>query len=129
MDLSQKKLTKEEWEALEVPVDKGEYRILKLIKDGWENPDITMNDANTLLKMMRITDNIEMFHGYFYTKYFKEIVQKLVKKYSLNFDTKEKKSKKKIKKKDMIRMQNFDKKVDDLDKTEIYEYLLLKMAR
>ena len=39
--------------------------------------------------------------------------------------TQEKKSKKKIKKKDMIRMQNFDKKVDDLDKTEIYEYLLL----
>ena len=70
MDLSQKKLTKEEWEALEVPVDKSEQRILKLIKDGWENPNITMNDANTLLKMMKITENLDMFHGYFYTKYF-----------------------------------------------------------
>tara|TARA_B110000261_G_scaffold47630_1_gene56158 strand:+ start:681 stop:3089 length:2409 start_codon:yes stop_codon:yes gene_type:complete len=129
MDLSQKKLTKEEWEALEVPVDKAEQRILKLIKDGWENPDITMNDANTLLKMMKITDNLDMFHGYFYTKYFKENVQKLVKKYSLKFDTKEKKSKKKIKKKELFRMQNFDKKVDDLDKTDIYEYLLLKMVK
>jgi len=129
MDLSQIKLTKEEWEALEVPVNKDEKRILKLIKDGWEDPEITINDANTLLKMMKITENLEMFHGYFYKKYFKENVDKLVKKYSLNFDTEEKKSKKKIKKKDMIRMQNFDKKVDDLDKTEIYEYLLLKMAK
>lgn len=129
MDLSQKKLTKEEWEALEVPVDKSEQRILKLIKDGWENPNITLNDANTLLKMMKITENLDMFHGYFYTKYFKEIIQKTVKKYSLNFDTKEKKSKKKIKKKELFRMQNFDKKVDELDKTEIYEYLLLKMVK
>ena len=129
MDLSQKKLTKEEWEALEVPVDKAEQRMLKLIKDGWENPNITMNDANTLLKMMKITENLDMFHGYFYTKYFKEIIQKIVKKYSLNFDTKEKKSKKKIKKKELFRMQNFDKKVDELDKTEIYEYLLLKMVK
>ena len=129
MDLSQIKLTKEEWEALEVPVSKGEKRILKLIKDGWEDPEITINDANTLLKLMRITENLEMFHSYFYTKYFKDSIQKLVKKYSLKFDTKEKKLKDKIKKKDMIRMQNFDKKVDDLDKTEIYEYLLLKMAK
>jgi len=129
MDLSQKKLTKEEWCALEVPVDKSEQRILKLIMDGWEDPDITTNDANTLLKMMKITENLEMFHGYFYTKYFKDDVQKLVKKYSLNFDTKEKKSKKKIKKKELFRMQNFDKKIDELDKTEIYEYLLLKMVK
>ena len=58
MDLSQIKLTKEEWEALEVPVSKEEKRILKLIKDGWEDPEITINDANTLLKMMRITENL-----------------------------------------------------------------------
>lgn len=129
MDLTQTKLTKEEWCALEVPVNKIERRILKLIKDGWSDPAITINDANTLLKMMRITENLEMFHGYFYTKYFKDSIKKIVKKYSLNFDTNEKKSKTNIKKKDIIRMQNFDKKVDNLDKTEIYEYLLLKMAK
>lgn len=129
MDLSQKKLTKEEWCALEVSVDKTEMKILKLIMDGWENPETTINDANTLLKMMKITENIDMFHGYFYKKYFSDKVQKLVNKYSLSFKIKENKTKKQIKKKDMIRMKNFDKKVELLDNTEIYEYLLLKMTK
>ena len=45
MDLRQKRLTAEEWDALEVPVSKDELRILKLIHDGFDNVNITDNDT------------------------------------------------------------------------------------
>ena len=45
MDLRQKRLTAEEWDALEVPVSKDELRILKLIHDGFNNVNITDNDT------------------------------------------------------------------------------------
>ena len=40
MDLTQKKLTKSEWEFLEIPVDKKEFKILKLIFNSRENVEI-----------------------------------------------------------------------------------------
>ena len=47
MDLRQNKLTKEEWCALEVPVDDKEKRILKLIYDSWEDPNISENNVKS----------------------------------------------------------------------------------
>ena len=72
MDLTQSKLNKEEWTALEVPLPEDERKILRMIHHGWENPDITSNDANSIISMMRITENIETFHPVFYEMYFKE---------------------------------------------------------
>ena len=40
MDLSQKKLTKSEWEFLEIPVDSKELKILNLIYNSRENVNI-----------------------------------------------------------------------------------------
>ena len=41
MDLRQQKLTKSEWEYLEVPVGTKEKQILDLIYNGYENQDYT----------------------------------------------------------------------------------------
>ena len=49
MDLRQNKLTKEEWCALEVPVDDKEKNILRLIYDSWENPEIKQNSLKSYL--------------------------------------------------------------------------------
>ena len=37
MDLTQQKLTKSEWDYLEVPVNSNEKKILKLIYNGYDN--------------------------------------------------------------------------------------------
>ena len=81
MDLRQNKLTKEEWEALEVPVHQKELIILKLIKEGYSNLNIRYNNIPSLLDFMKITKDIPLFHGYLYGKYCKDKFDKLVKKY------------------------------------------------
>ena len=39
----QEKLTRQEWEGIEVPLPSNELEILSLIKKGWHNPDIIIN--------------------------------------------------------------------------------------
>ena len=57
MDLSQTKLSKEEWESLEVPVTPNELRILKLIGSGYENINIKFNDTISLLNFIKLSKN------------------------------------------------------------------------
>ena len=89
MDLTQQKLTKSEWEYLEIPVDIKEKRILNLIYNGYDNVNLTENDALTLLLHMKINIDDITFHAYLYESYFKKIIDKLDKKYNLNFEDKE----------------------------------------
>ena len=128
MDLRQQKLTKSEWEFLEVPVSKKEKTILDLIYNGYENQDYTFNTSLSLLGYMKIfTDDIS-FHKYLYDSYFKEIIYKIIKKYDVDFDIKNilknVKSIKKLKQRDLIRIKNSTKKMEDL-KDKIYEFILL----
>ena len=129
MDLSQEKLTKSEWEYLEIPVDRPEHRILKLIYNGYDNTEITENDALTLLLHMKINYTDITFHYYLYNNYFKKNIEKLNTRYSLEFEDEQykKTSKKKIKlkTKDAIRIKNSSQKIDTL-KSNIYEFILLK---
>ena len=43
MDLQQRKLTKSEWDSIEMPLSKSEVEILQLIADGYDNIDIKYN--------------------------------------------------------------------------------------
>ena len=69
MDLRQNKLTKGEWEALEIPVSAEELKILKLIQDGYENLNIRFNEMSSLINFMKITSKVDIFHEYLYTRY------------------------------------------------------------
>jgi len=128
MDLTQQKLTKSEWEYLEIPVDIKEKRILNLIYNGYDNVNLTENDALTLLLHMKINIDDITFHAYLYESYFKKIIDKLDKKYNLNFEDKEYKKiikkKTKLKTKDLIRIKNSSQKIENL-KENIYEFILL----
>ena len=127
MDLTQSKLNKEEWTALEVPLPEDERKILRMIHHGWENPDITSNDANSIISMMRITENMKQ--SIFYEMYFKEKILSMSKKYNLSWKKKKNKKKKmKLKKKEEIRIKNFDKKMGS-SKDSIYEFILLKNVK
>ena len=58
MDLAQRKLSKEEWDSLEVPVSKKELRILKLIQEGYENVNVVYNDTVSLLNFIKIVFSV-----------------------------------------------------------------------
>ena len=129
MDLTQQKLTKSEWEYLEVPVNIKEKKILELIYKGFDNINYTYNESKSLLGFMKINeDSDENFHLYLFENYFKKIIIKIIKKYELSFDIKKilknEKKMKKLKQKDLIRLKNSSKKIDEL-KEYVYEYILL----
>ena len=81
MDLAQRKLSQEEWESLEVPILGKELQILKMIKGGYNDINITSNNTQTLLNFIKIeSKDIEPYHHYLYDTYFKTILMTIEKK-------------------------------------------------
>ena len=129
MDLTQQKLTKSEWDFLEVPVNGNEKKILKLIYNGYDNTSYTTNESNSLLGWMKIGTDEDQFHLYIYEENFQKIVSKVIKKYDLSFVMqRDKRNNKKLKKQDLIRISNSSKKMDDI-KDSIYEFILLNNVK
>ena len=46
MDLKQRKLSKSEWESIEIPVSKAETEILRLITNGFSNVHLKVNKTD-----------------------------------------------------------------------------------
>lgn len=127
MDLAQRKLSKEEWDSLEVPVSQDELRILKLIQDGYDNVNIVYNDTLSLINFIKISEGgTEEHHRFLYDEYIKTPFDNLTKKYKLKLAKTEKKKKKKtkLKKADIIRIQNTDKKIKAI-RYKIFEFVIL----
>lgn len=143
MDLRQTKLTKKEWESIEVPIMGIEQEILTLIKRGYSNPNYHYNKSLSLLSYMKLVSdeddsNRSKYHVFLYNKYFKEKVEKLITKHdmtSINIVVKEPKktkgsNKDVIDKRDLIRIENTNKKIsDNLDSLDIYEFVLLSNCK
>ena len=129
MDLSQQKLTKEEWDALEVPINKEEKKILKMIMDGYEDLNIVDNDTKSIMTYMKIIDDIDFYYDCLYKEYFMQQINKLCKKYNYQYDyTPMVKKIKRIKSSEQIRIRNFDKKIEE-NKLFIFEYILLDFIK
>jgi hypothetical protein len=152
MDFSQTKLTKMEWESIEIPPNEHEKRILKMIHEGFLDVTIKSNDNVSLLSYMKIehTPEIEM---YIYTKYFQHELQSMVqqqtgeekgtknkrpalKKMSSQFaafrpempNMTKCKPPKKI---DLLRLQNTDAALNsvEFDKSKIVEFIQIDFCR
>ena len=76
MDLNQRKLTKSEWESIEVPVSKSELEILQLIIDGFDNVNIRVNNNKSLFMYLKI-EYSEKVEEYVYNKYFRDRVKSI----------------------------------------------------
>ena len=125
MDFTQGKLTKSEWDGVEVPDSHDEQQIYQLIKDGYHNVNIVRNSSHTLLQYMKITASDEM-HAHMYELYFKMHVDEMREAFGLSeFETNTDK-KKLVKKADLIRIQNTTSNLDD-QKQKIYEFVLLSL--
>ena len=126
MDLFQSKLTKSEWESIEVPVHTDEKQILQMIVEGYHDLNISRNNTISLLAFLKIpySENIE---AYIFDNYFRSEIAIQANKYDLTIDLTEKyNSKKPIKKGDSMRFeQNSVKKLNDV---MIFEFIILQIT-
>ena len=97
MDFTQGKLTKSEWDSVEVPDSHEEQQIYQLIKEGYHDVSIVRNSSQTLLQYMKIAPSDEM-NAHMYELYFKTHVDEMCEAFCLS-DFKTDTDKKKLVKK------------------------------
>ena len=109
--LIQVKLTGEEWNGVEIMEPEDEMRILKLIIDGFHDVNMVFNLHLSLISRLKITHTPEM-EDYLFDEYFKKRVERVISIGGLNSRSKvfeiTGKSKKVMKKVDLMRIQNMN---------------------
>lgn len=133
MDLSQNKLTRAEWETIEIPVSSKEKQVLLLLKNGYNNVNVHTNENQSMFSFVKI-EKTEASEYTLYKKYFENIIVKMVAKYGgkktveidvskIGSDIKQKT----MKGADIIRIQNLDATIT-MNKPHIFEFLLLELT-
>ena len=122
MDLEQNKLTKSEWESIEIPIAETEKDILKLIIKGFNNVNIKANDTLTILSYLKL-QNIEHINNYIFMKYIQPEIIAIYKKYNakyspLNLNIKT------LNKADVIRFEHMEKTLLER-RDNIFEFILI----
>jgi len=156
MDLTQTKLTKSEWESIEIPIHEKEKKIVRVIMDGFNDVSIRYNENKSMyqfLNFMDIQDSLETYDFYFYNQFFeKEIgiycsseslksamkkeefvdvasICSSVQSWKTNiFQQYQKKTTtKKMKKTNLMKINNMTKNIE-VQRSIIFEYLLLEFC-
>jgi len=150
MDLKQRKLSKSEWDSIEIPVVDAEKNILHLITQGYHDVNIKINNTNSLFTYLKVEYNPQN-EDYLYNKYFADKISKIIEKYNIEFirlsnDNKLNKIKKntdeisedikhsmtykvnvssivKLKSSDQIRLNRINSNIEDT--SNIYEFVLI----
>jgi len=133
MDLTQTKLTKEEWENIEIPVSPDEKHILRIIIDGYNDVNIKSNENMSLFSFAKIEMTPEN-ENFLYQKYFSEWIQTILTKYGAGLGIKltsaesmDGASIKKIKSADNIRIMNIDANIKQ-NVELVFEYTLISLC-
>lgn len=138
MDLTlQCKLSKIEWNMLEVPVSDEEKTILQLIIDGYSDVSIRRNNTETMLTFIKNAPSEEMEKN-LYKTYFDAPIKEIVKKYggsaSNIADTVAAISRDissaggKIKRADSIRMEHMSENINS-NREKIFEFIQIEFAK
>jgi hypothetical protein len=140
---SQGKLTKSEWNNMEIPVTPDELTIIKLIKDSYHDVQKKYNKNVSMIGVLK-TSSYEEMHSHLYKKYFEEIVNEMIKKYKIptvssvsvchsatmtdikSKSTKQGQGQGSIKKIDAIRIKNNE---DGINIKTVYEFTILKICK
>ena len=137
MDLSQKKLIKEEWELLERPLSEEELEILKMINESYKNVDLIENKTKSLFNWMKI-ENTKILQKYLFDKYFLKKINELIDKLDnikmpkdiIQINKFKKGKDNLLKNKDKIRIDLMDNKMKDKFQSTtiniIYEYMIIE---
>ena len=133
MDLKQLKLTRAEWDSIEVPVSPEEKEILQLIMEGYYQPTMKINRTTSMFSFLKIEQNADL-DIFLYQKYFEPIIKKTTEKYgkTADFDfakiiVANNNQLRKIKSIDSARIQNLETNIDK-NRDSIYEFVLLEHA-
>jgi hypothetical protein len=124
----QSKLTKEEWDSIEVPLLPTEMQILSLIQAGFHDVNISRNATPTLLYHMKITTTPQI-DTYIYNLYFQKPLDDLRAKYGLLLKADKPivaNAALKMKKADLIRLENTQKNIEE-HKPSIFEFIVLDL--
>jgi hypothetical protein len=84
MDLKQRKLSKSEWDSIEISVPKDELEILNLIKNGFSNVNLKINKTNSIFTHLKIEYD-EQIEKFLYNKFFADNVKSIVDKFNIHF--------------------------------------------
>ena len=122
MDLQQNKLTKAEWESIEIPSTDDEKQILKLIIKGFHNVNIKENETLTILSYLKL-QNVELMNNYIFMKYLQPEIINIYKKNKIAYKQLNL-SKKNLNKADIIRFEHMENNLLER-KNIIFEFILL----
>ena len=127
IDLYQKKLSKAEWDYMEIPESKDEVEILNLIKRGFSDVNIKYNTAKSIIGILK-TSTTEEVMVFLYNKYFKKKIEEICTEYEYtSYNSEEvigKNKNIKIKKIDEMRIVNNNFQEDN---DKIYEFVLIEI--
>jgi len=135
MDLQQSKLTRTEWDSVELPVSHEEKEILTLIMQGYKDINIKKNKTMSMLTFLKIDVSQEL-HDHLFRTYFEPVLQRTMQKYgrAANFTFRSALEQKggglkKLKSIDQARIQNLEANLEK-NKADgiIYEYVLLELC-
>ncbi len=84
MDFKQRKLSKSEWDSIEIPVSQSETEILKLITAGFHDVHIKINKTDSIFTFLKIEYNAQI-EEFLYVKYFADKIKDIVTKNNIEF--------------------------------------------
>lgn len=130
MDLTQRKLSRDEWNSIENPISTDEKQILKMIIDGYDDVNIRSNHHLSMISFIKIENSTDAEY-FLYQKYFEKLISEPLQKYGktlkIVLDTLAGSSLKRIKSADSIRLQNLENNIKN-NTSNIFEFLLIELC-
>lgn len=137
MDLTQRKLSRSEWNSVEVIVSNNELNIINMIVKGFHNRDILENNTLSISSYLKLNNITEAINLYLYEQYFEKDINRIIKTYKFDYILKnDKKNKDKKNKKvkngiintaDMVRLQQNTYESIETKKDYILEYIYINL--
>lgn len=84
MDLKQRKLSKSEWDSIEMPVSEEESDVLKLITRGFTDVNIKTNKTNSLFTFLKIEYSQQM-EDFLYNRHFATRIKSILDTHRINY--------------------------------------------
>jgi hypothetical protein len=78
----QGRLTKSEWNNMEIPVSPDELTVIKLIRDSYHNVQLKMNPHSSMIGILKTSSSPEM-HAHLYQKHFEQPIREMVNTFQL----------------------------------------------
>jgi hypothetical protein len=132
MDLTQSKLSRAEWNSIEVPVSEDELFVLKMINEGATNVNVRTNRHLSLIQFIKL-EQTAANEAYLFEIYFQKILIDIVDRYKqvsnvpdenilFTIPIMKTKDLKALKRADSIRVENMD---ISTSRCKIFEYILI----